>query len=186
MPFPANNHISRREECVCAWSWASVHNSPRLNLTAPILDLHAGCLTNSDPYRYKLKKNDTADVEKSEQHCFDLGFWHPWFLWPGDSLQNVFNTFNVSLGDFCSLSRKNLHSFSVTFSRLDKGDEAQWSNEMLYNEDWTQFIQLFHVSSLFFDHLTLQVTAHGAKLKVSLETYFLVLACFPLFTDRCM
>jgi hypothetical protein len=36
---------------------------------------------------------------------------------------------------------------------------TQWSNELLFNEYWTQLIHSFHVSSVLLCHLTFPVTA---------------------------
>jgi hypothetical protein len=32
--------------------------------------------------------DDTPDVEKVDQHCFELGLWHPWLLWPAGILRS--------------------------------------------------------------------------------------------------
>jgi hypothetical protein len=53
--------------------------SPQLSLLAPhdinkpFQHLHVDCLINSGPFGYKFKVDDTSDVEKADQHCFDLG-----------------------------------------------------------------------------------------------------------------
>jgi hypothetical protein len=44
------------------------------------------------------------------------------------------------------------------FSYLDKADDTQWSNKLLFNKYWEQFIQIFHMSSAFLHDLTFQVT----------------------------
>jgi hypothetical protein len=36
-------------------------------------NLHLGYLINSGPFGYKFKVDDTPDVKKGDQHCFDLG-----------------------------------------------------------------------------------------------------------------
>jgi hypothetical protein len=35
--------------------------------------LHVECLINGDPLGYQFKMDDTPDVEKVDQHCFELG-----------------------------------------------------------------------------------------------------------------
>jgi hypothetical protein len=51
--------------------------SPQLSLLAPhgiikpLQHLHVGCLINSGSFGYEFKVDDTPDVEKADQHCFD-------------------------------------------------------------------------------------------------------------------
>jgi hypothetical protein len=44
------------------------------------------------------------------------------------------------------------------YSRMDKVDDTQWSNELLFNKYWMQLIKTFHVSSVLLCHPTFQVT----------------------------
>jgi hypothetical protein len=57
--------------------------------------LHVECVINSGPFGYRFKLDDTPNVKKADQHCFNLGLWHPWLLWPGDSPWTVFYISNV-------------------------------------------------------------------------------------------
>jgi hypothetical protein len=38
----------------------------------PFQHLHAECLINSGPFGHKFEVDDTPDVEKADQHCFDI------------------------------------------------------------------------------------------------------------------
>jgi hypothetical protein len=51
----------------------------------PVHHLGIECVINNGPVGYKYKVDDTPDVRKAYQHCFGLGLWHLWLLWPGDS-----------------------------------------------------------------------------------------------------
>jgi hypothetical protein len=85
MPFLLKNCDTRSEERVCGLAWwrineRSLHNSPRLGLTVSIQHLHVECVINSGHFGYRFKVDDTADVEKADQHYLDFGLWHPWLL----------------------------------------------------------------------------------------------------------
>jgi hypothetical protein len=55
--------------------------------------------------------DDTPDVGKADQHCFDLVLLTSVVLWPGDSPWTVFNISNVSLGRFLQFNIKfHIHS----------------------------------------------------------------------------
>jgi hypothetical protein len=86
---------------------------------------------------------------------------------------------------FLQFNTEMSHSRSVPllspFSRLDKVDETQWSNGLLFNEYWTQ-----HVSSALLRHLTFHATAlpYLKTYSQNHHTYATISAQFGLITQR--
>jgi hypothetical protein len=57
-------------------SMSNLSTTPTLaprGINKPFQHLHVEYLINSGPFGYKFKENNTPDVEKAAQHCFDLG-----------------------------------------------------------------------------------------------------------------
>jgi hypothetical protein len=82
MPFPAkSSNIRSEEHAGMMFGW----RINELSLHKPFQHLHVDCLINSGPFRHKFKVYYNPDVNKSDKNCFDLGFWHLWLLWHGDS-----------------------------------------------------------------------------------------------------
>jgi hypothetical protein len=96
MPLPAKNYDTRSAERAGAISPQLPSLAPQSN-NKPFQHLHVECLINSGPFGYKLKVDDTPDVEKAEQHCLYLGLSHPWLLWPGGIVRSPVHQHKISI-----------------------------------------------------------------------------------------
>jgi hypothetical protein len=70
------------EVCVGALSWSRISERYTLQLSSlephgiskPFQRLQIDFLINSGPFWHKFKVDDAPDIEKADQHCFELGF----------------------------------------------------------------------------------------------------------------
>jgi hypothetical protein len=78
--------------------------SPELSSLAPrrinkhFQHLHVECMNNSGSLGYKFKVDDTSNVEKADQHYFDLRLWYPWLLRSGRILLSPLHLLSFGLG----------------------------------------------------------------------------------------